>query len=77
MNNKQKELKEKVEFYQASIKYFEERLNHLRDNDCLHEETELSNYMWATGHITGNVETCSICGKVIKFPVPSFDVVST
>lgn len=66
------DLKERVQFYYDSIKYFQDRLEHLRENECDHSETEITNYMWAPGHINPNTKVCSICGKVLQDIIPMY-----
>jgi hypothetical protein len=63
MDKKHKELKKQIEFYYESIKYFESRLEDIREKQCNHPVLKKGNYMFAPGHITENVTICTICGK--------------
>jgi hypothetical protein len=60
------ELKKRTDNCYATIKKCNEELQQIREKECKHPQTEKVNYEWAPGHIHGNTEVCSVCGKVIK-----------
>lgn len=60
------DIKERVNSCYARIKQATEELDNIRKKECMHPETELSNYEWSPGHVAQNVKVCSICGEVVN-----------